>query len=378
MRILLIVTKAELGGAQSFVIDLAKQIREKGHEVSVALGDTGNAFEVLKNENIDTFTINNLARTKNPLRNLLYILEIKKLQDKKSFDIVHFNSSNALFGAIGIKLSKNKAKSVFTYHGLSVLDPNYKLNLLSKYIYRYFFSLMMKFIDRSVFVCRDNLEYIKSIGIKTKASVVYNGVNHLDFFPKEKALKKISKRIGANLENKFLLGSIGRLSYQKNYEFIISIFPKILKKYPNIALLIIGDGENEKSYRNLIKKNKLNDKVFLFGSAKDAYKYIPAFDLFTLVSRYEGMSITIIEALFAHVPILVSDVGGNKETLRMTDKQLFTLDSRDDFIHKLSNIHDSDKLQKTLRDVNFDFSEKFTTKKMTQGYLEIYKSLTEN
>lgn len=377
MKILYLITQSELGGAQNFVFDLASTLAKKNISITVGVGNSGYLTEKLKKEHIPFVLFKNLARSKNPFKNIFYIFEIKKYLDNNDFDIIHLNSSNALLGSIGAKLSTKKPKTIFTYHGLSILDENYKINILAKNLYKHYFKILMNFIDISVFVCQSNLETIKKLGIETNSHVIFNSKNNIEFYSKEKAREIIKQSTNIDFEKSFTLGSIGRLSYQKNYKFLISIFPKILKKMPEMKLLIIGDGEERKKLQNLIKKNNLEKQIFLIGSKDNAHKLLPAFDLFVLPSIYEGMSITIIEVLFAGIPMLVSDVGGNKETMKKTEEQIYKLNSEQEFIEKLYIIFKSDILKNELIKDNLNFSSRFTTDEMTSSYFQIYKSLTQ-
>ena len=126
MNILLVITKGDVGGAQVVVYNMARALKEKGHIVTVGMGEGEFLKNKLEEINIPVHIFKNLKRTNNPFKNIKFIFEIKKYLDKNQFDIVHFNSSNSLFGAIGAKISKNKIKTIFTFHGLSILDSRYK------------------------------------------------------------------------------------------------------------------------------------------------------------------------------------------------------------------------------------------------------------
>ncbi|MCS7184148.1 MAG: glycosyltransferase, partial [Patescibacteria group bacterium] len=229
MRVLLVITQGVIGGATNSVYWLAKGLKEKKIEVVVGFGEGDYLKEKLKNEGIDYINFKYLRRTINPLRNILFIFEIKNLLDKKKFDVVHFNSSNSLLGAVGAKLSKSKPKTVFVFHGLSVLDPMYRKNLLFKPIYFLFFKLLLRFIDESIFVSIENLKIAKKIKLVKNGIVIYNGIPKPTFLPRDKVIKIFEQKLNINLKNKFIIGSIGRLDYQKNYEFLIKILPRVLK-----------------------------------------------------------------------------------------------------------------------------------------------------
>jgi glycosyltransferase involved in cell wall biosynthesis len=364
MKILIVITHGKIGGATNFVFWLAKGLKEKNVEVKVAFGEGEYLKEKLEQEKISYVNFKWLKRTRNPLSNLFFIFEIKKFLDKEKFDVVHFNSTNALFGAIGAKIAKNKPKTVFTFHGLSVLDPNYKKGYLLKIIYWLTFKFLLLFIDTPVFVCKNNLEVARKIKLIKNGVVIYNGIPMPEFLEREVARKFFEEKTKMDLKEKFIIGSIGRLDYAKNYEFIIRNFSEILKNKPNAICIIIGDGPERKKYDNLIKKLKLQDKIFLIGELSNAPQYIKGFDLFILPSRYEGLSITLIEAVFAQIPILASDVGGNKEIVN--ENCVFNLNNKEGVL---------DKIKKS--EVPISKKEFFAIEKMTKEYFNLFGSFNK-
>jgi len=359
MKILIVITHGKIGGATNFVFWLAKGLKEKGIEVKVGFGEGEYLKEKLEKEKIEFVNFKWLKRTHNPLSNLFFIFEIKKFLDKEKFDACHFNSTNALFGAIGAKLSKSKPKTIFTFHGLSILDRNYKKQIYLKPLYWLIFKFLLKFVDLPVFVCKENFEQAKKIKLIKNGIVIYNGIPEAEFLEREVARKFFEEKIKVDLKEKFLIGSIGRLDYSKNYEFLIEVFPEILKIKPNAICLIIGEGKERKKYEKLIERFGLKEKIFLIGEIENASKYLKGFDLFVLPSRYEGLSITLIEALFSQIPILASDVGGNKEIVG--ENNVFC--SKEDFLKKIENL----TLPKRETEI-------FKIEKIVKNYLKAYRS----
>lgn len=342
-KILIIITKGEVGGAQMSVLNLARELTGRGHRVEVGFGEGDFLAGELGRENIPYHRFKNLKRTHDPLNPLLLAREVKRFIGEHNFDAVHINSSNALPAAFGAKTAGRPLKTVFTFRGMSLLDDNYRKNSWLAAGYRLFFRFFLRYIDSSVFVSRDNLEKADRGGWAKKGHLIYNGLDEerLDFLAREKAVSEISSKIGIPLEDKFLIGSIGRLAYQKNYEFLINVFPRILEIKPNALAVIIGEGPEREKLARLIEDRDLEGKVHLLGRCDNASALLGAFDLFVLPSRYEGLSITLIETLFAGVPVLASDVGGNRETLPDPD-ELYALDNEEDFLAKLRGLLDED------------------------------------
>jgi len=361
MKVLIVITHGNIGGATNSVFYLAKGLKESGIEIKVGFGEGEYLKEKLEKEKIEFVNFKWLKRTHNPLSNLFFIFEIKEFLDKEKFDICHFNSTNALFGAIGAKISKSKPKTVFTFRGLSILDPNYKKNLWLKPVYWLVFKFLLFFIDIPVFVSQKNLEDAKKIKLVKNGVVIYNGIPEPEFIERNIARKFFEEKIKIDLKDKFLIGSIGRLDYQKNYEFLINTFPEILKIKKEAIAIIIGEGRERKKLEKFIEKLNLKGKIFLIGEIKDSSKYLKGFDLFILPSRCEGLSITLIEALFAQIPILASDVGGNKEIIG--ENCIFKLNDKNEFLLKIKKL----EIPK--------FHNVFRIEKTCSNYINIYQKL---
>lgn len=364
-KILIIVTKGEVGGAQQFVFNLAKGTHEKGCDITVGFGDGGFLPDKLKAENIKYHQFKHLKRTNSFLLNFLFILELRRYINQNEFSIVHFNSTNSLFGAIGAKLSKIKPRTIFTFHGLSYLDAGSNKNFLIKLVFYLFFKFCLLFVDKNIFICHANLDYAKKIKLVKNGVVIHNGIENI-YLNKEKSTKFLSSIIDGDLKNKKIIGSIGRLAYPKNYEFLIKAASKLCQQNDNFVFVIIGEGPERKKYEKLIRQYNLEKNFFLPGEIKDASLYIKAFDLFVLTSKFEGMPITLLEALDANVETVASQVGGVKELLS-DDESIYQSDNLDDFIKKVQNRIAGQK--KT----NIDSRKKyFSIEKMVNEYMKSY------
>ena len=372
MKILLVITKAEVGGAQMSVLNLARELKARGHEITVGFGDGDFLPAELDKEQIAHVRFRNLKRTHNPLANLFFTAEIKKFLVGRNFSTVHFNSSNALFGAIGVKLAGRKIKTVFTFRGMSVLDEHYKKNGFLKIIYYWLFKFLLLFIDRPVFVSRENLEKFGQGRLTKRGVLVYNGLDpeKLEFLSKAEARIDLARKIKTSLNGKYIIGSIGRKEYAKNYEFLINVFPEILKIKPEAVAIIIGGGPEEKNLQALIKIKRLEDKFFLLGSIPYASRFIKGFDLFVLPSRYEGLSLTLLEALFAGARILTTRVGGSPEAVGC-EEELYELDNQADFLAKFKQLQDF-AVQIDIDVNNQKQANNFLLEKTADGYEKIY------
>jgi glycosyltransferase involved in cell wall biosynthesis len=374
MKILFVITKSDLGGAQVFVLNLARALQKFGCEVEVAAGDGDFLFKELEKNNIEFHYLKSLKRDFSLFNALYFVSELHGLLKVKDYDVLHLNSSNTLIGSLARYFLPRKPKTVFTFHGLSFIDQNFSPNVFIKALAKFYFLIFLRTIDKSVFECKMNYDELKNTGMIKEAEIIYNGIdeNDLKFLSREEARKKFEDISGAELGESFLIGSTGRLAHQKNYEFLINNFLRIQKEIPNVKVVIIGDGPDRINYETMIKGLGLESDIILLGELVNSHQYMKGFDLFTLTSRYEGVSISLIEALYASIPVLVSNVGGNQEVVGNSNRQLFNLDDIEGYINNLLEI----RINKNyFINHNIKMKENFALDKMAENYKKLFDSL---
>ncbi len=379
MKILLVITKSEIGGAQNFALYLAQGLKLSGEDVVVAGGPGEYLPAELEKSGIPFRRLKNLERGLNPLKWLRFLAELNSYVAQEKFNVVHLNSTNALLGVWGLSRLQPKPRLVFTVHGLSLLDGGHKAAGVLRAAYRLFFKAAFRKLDDLIFVSRLNQEFAIASGllkVGAKSHLVYNG---RDFAPgylldREAARGELAKILGlvpeaaADFQTAFVYGSIGRLAYPKNYEFLINVHKAARAIRPNAKLLLIGEGPERAKYEGLIKSYKLENEVLLGGEIKDASRFLKSFDLFVLPSIFEGLSLSLIEAVRAGIPALASRVGGNEEIIG--PEKCFNLNDQAVFLKLLSNLGESEKSGSGTGLAGQDFS----TAAMVKEYLRIYRS----
>lgn len=149
--------------------------------------------------------------------------------------------------------------------------------------------------------------------------VMKNAIETEDFKFNQSKRDELRKKY--KCEDKIVLGSVGRLSYQKNSEFLIDIFAEYHKKNPKSELWVIGEGPLEASVNGRIEKYELDEHVKMFGGRNDVNELLNAMDVFLLPSRFEGLPIVLVEAQCNGLPCAVSDTV-TKE-MKMSDSMYF-------------------------------------------------------
>lgn len=139
---------------------------------------------------------------------------------------------------------------------------------------------------------------------RDKIRIMNNAIEIERFRFDRQKRQEMRERLG--LQDAFVLGTVGRMSYQKNQAFLIDTFAKVYERHNNVRLLIVGDGELRQELEQQIERLGLKDHVLLPGWQSRVEDYLQAMDLFLLPSRFEGFPISLIEAIAAGLPCLVS------------------------------------------------------------------------
>ena len=169
-----------------------------------------------------------------------------------------------------------------------------KINLL-----RYFFwKITLKKIYKITFPTLESLAYFKSLKIvdQDKVKLLYDPV-----FQVRELVKKKSEEIKTDInlkKNNFYL-AIGRLTKQKNFTFLVKCFAKLIKNNPEIKLVIIGEGEEEKKIKKWISNQNLSNNIFLVGHKSNVFSYLKNSKAFILSSLWEDPGFVLIEALIS-------------------------------------------------------------------------------
>jgi glycosyltransferase involved in cell wall biosynthesis len=114
----------------------------------------------------------------------------------------------------------------------------------------------------------------------------------------------------------FLWVSVGRLDRQKGYDLLLTAFDAVRRTRPDVRLAIAGDGPEREALAKIVDRLDLADSAFLLGDRHDVPAILAAADAFVLSSRWEGLPMVLLEAGAAELPIVSTDVGGNREIAR--------------------------------------------------------------
>ena len=146
----------------------------------------------------------------------------------------------------------------------------------------------------------------KRIANSEKCFVLNNSIYTDKFLYNLETRNKIRKEL--NLDDKYVIGHVGRYAPVKNHTFLLDVFYELQKKHDNAYLLLVGDeSEVKKEIQNKIKSLNIESKVLVLSNRNDVFELLQAMDVFVMPSLYEGLPVTLIEAQAAGLPIIISE-----------------------------------------------------------------------
>ena len=256
------------------------------------------------------------------------LLKLLKI-DKPEYLIAHLIISLPL---TVMSLFSNKTKLVIRISGLP------RLNFFRKVYWKLFGKIVYKVTCPTI----STLENLKSLNIfdSDKLHLLYDPV----ISPKEIVKKKLEK-VESEFENKKIIISIGRLTKQKNFSFLINSFADIVKKYPEYHLIILGEGEDHRKLELIIDNLELSKSISLLGYVKNPYKYLKEAECFILSSLWEDPGFVLLEASYLNIPIISSDCpNGPIEILESgLGGFLFKSNNKKNFIKVFDDFHKTSK-----------------------------------
>ena len=354
MKILHIITNTELGGAQKVCIDLCNSAILDGNEVAVASMEGGYLWKQLDN-GVKKYYLKNLVKPINLFKDFKVIFELLKVKKEFKPDIIHLHSSKA--GILGRIIGLNmKNKVVYTVHGFDSIRLAHRVFLPLEKLFQHFCGAIVGVSDY------DN-KNLRSEKIYKNVSTIYNGIS-------EQTINKESM-FPFDTNGKKIILNIARISPQKNFQ----MFLDVAKKFDNNYLFVWIGGEPGLSLDDLYKKYNVPENVKLMGDVPNASRYINLCDLFVLFSNFEGLPMTIIEAMSQKKAIVASDVGGIYELVDDTNGKLIKNDI-DEASNAIRDILEDESKKASMEQESYNkFNENFTLEKMWLSYKQIYENL---
>ncbi len=318
MRIVHIITRLILGGAQENTLLTVEGLMERGHRVSLisgpAIGPEGELVERARSHGVDLIILPEMRRAINPFLDVAAFLFLLGYLKRERPTVVHTHSSKA--GILGRLAARRTGVPIIvhTIHGLP-FHP-YQNHILNR-TYRFLEKIAAGWSDRLVSVADAMTEQAVAAGIapKEKFVKILSGME-VEEFLKERDRQAIRKGFGFTPED-IVIGTVGRLFHLKGHEDILRAAAKVASKFPNLKLLFVGDGILREDLKRLASSLGLEGRVVFAGLVEPSRipEVLTAMDVVVHASFREGLPRVVPQALLCGKPVVAYDVDGAAEGL---------------------------------------------------------------
>ena len=352
----------------AFHIPFLKYFKEHGYEVHVATNGT---------EEIpycDKKIVIPFERSPFKINNLKAIKELRKVIQKEHYDIIHTHTP---MGSVVTRLAAKKARRngtrvIYTAHGFHFFKGAPLLNWclfypVEKYLSKYTDTLILinqedyQRAKKKFKKCKD-IKYVPGVGIDEEK---------FDFQMSEKEKLEFRKSLGLKKDD-FVLIYPAELNKNKNQILLIEAMEGLVKKYPNIKLLLPGKDSYHGYYQKIVAEKNLCDHIFFLGFRKDIPELLKISDLAVASSLREGLPVNIMEAMHVGLPIVATDCRGNRDLVKdgengyivEQDRELF----RDRILELYTNPSKYERFSKKNSIVIKDYRLDFILEQMVRIY----------
>jgi len=388
MKIVHIITRLILGGAQENTLITCKVLTERGHDVTLitgpAIGPEGELFNQTKGQKYKVITVKNMIRAINPAKDLLSYVEIKKLLKELKPDVVHTHSAKA--GILGRfagwslkgKWAENLPVVVHTIHGLA-FHP-YQSEILNKF-YIAVEKAAAKRTDFFISVADAMTEQALAAGIGKEGQfcTAYSAIDENDFLKEIPQQEKTEFRHKYGIvEDAVVLVCIARLFMLKGHDYIIESAKELANKYLKAVWLFVGDGNLSDTYKAQVQSLGLEQKVKFTGLLPPSKisLAIKSSDILVHCSLREGLARTLPQAMLCGRCAISFDIDGAREVVNQNTGRLLEPKNVEQLTKACAELIEDKDLRDRLGAAGREsVKEKFAPDTMVDVIEEVYNKL---
>jgi glycosyltransferase involved in cell wall biosynthesis len=375
MNILQLISSTGFFGAENVVLQLSEELYKTDYKPYI--GIIGNAF----NSHFEFAK----ALEKNCLKTIVFdcgikfdirtILQIRHFLKENEIRIIHTHGYKATFYGLLASMGL-ETKKIATCHNW--LSNNKKMKF-----YEYLDKLFLRKFDKVIAVSDILKNEILMSGItRDKVIVINNGVDVDRFQAISNKLQAASRKLQVKKalgigEDERVVGTVGRLSEEKGHIYLLQAFEMVTKEFPNIKLLLVGDGALKDKLQAASYKLHLENKVIFTGARNDIPELLNAMDIFVLPSLVEAMPMALLEAMASIRPIIATNVGSVAKLIKHNETGILIAPGdpvaiKNSIIALLRNSKNAFALaEKSFENVRDNFS----SKNMVNKYISLYEKL---
>lgn len=356
----------------AFHIPYMKYLQSKGYKVYAAAAND----EIRKN-NLSKMGFNciDIPFTRSPFSkdNLEAYRNLKSLFKKESFDLVHVHTPVAALLTRMAFRNSGSGKVIYTAHGFHFYKGAPFLNWL---IYYPLERLATRWTDHLITINEE--DYQRALKMRFKENTVHYvhgvGVEPVENKGSQKDKEALKLRLGLS-KDAVVISYIADINQNKNHIFLLRNWKKIKELSPYANLLLIGNGELRAEIEKYVQEHSLKD-IHVLGFRNDVTELLGITDIVSLLSHREGLPKSIMEAMAASIPCIVSDTRGLRDLIT-NDESGFVIPHENDelFVDSFVSLLNNEKLRKKMGATAYSNVETYRLENVLKEYIEIYNDV---
>jgi len=369
IKVLQAIRQGQVGGGETHILNLVGSMDKTVFEPVVLSFTDGQMIDELNRTHIQNHVI-----PSNKAFDIKKWKEVRSFLESEAIDIVHVHgtraNSNVYWAAKALGLP-----IIYTIHGWSFHDDQ---SWLVKNVRVFFERWITSKVNCNISVSASNQATGHKYISHFQSLVINNGIN-LKVFNSQNSFKNIRAELNIP-QDKCVIGSIARMTLQKDPLTLIRAFKSVLEKNDNVMLLMVGDGELKEEAMQLASDLGISDSVVFEKFRSDVPDILNAINIFCLPSLWEGLPIGLLEAMAMSKAVIASDVDGSKEIVQNKVNGLLIAPQQTESLAKAISVLAGDqnirrKYGEAARETvaeNFDIEK--MTRQVENVYLDMLKS----
>lgn len=355
----------------TFHIPYIKYFQNKGYEVWAA-GTGQEDKTTLEGINVKCVDIP-FSRSPLSSQNIASFKALKKLFSTEVFELVHVHTPVAsLLTRAAFRKSKH-GKIIYTAHGFHFFKGAPKQNWLIYYTVE---KLAAKWTDHLITINEEDYKNAHKLLPAEKISFVHGvGVEVEEHLLDESERLNLKQQLGLDKDS-VVISYVAELNENKNHQFLLRNWRRIKESNPKFELLIIGAGEKEGILKELVTSEQLAGVHFL-GFRRDVPTLLQVTDVVVLLSHREGLPKSIMEAMAAGIPCVVTNTRGLRDLIKMNENGFVVNHEKDEELIATFKKLKIEELRKQMGHRAQKSVEPFMLDQVVEEYTEIYKRLLE-
>jgi len=368
VKVLHLINNLKREGAQVMVSNLVTANDQDKVEYIVCVRQPGGSLaETIKQHGVKVVESSSYFGFRQILKSVAFI---RKTCKDNHVDCIHAHMADA--AVLGWVVSRQlKLPLIISHHGHDIL---LKCSAICRFVYYLLLNFSARYALMNTVVSHSVLDRVRKLLFlsREQVQVISNGVHVPDISLMKQELYDFGKD-GSILE----LVTVGRLVSLKGHQQLIYAMPQLVDQFSNISLTIVGGGELEHELRQLTITLGVEQYIHFTGTIDKVSDVLNKSDLYISTSHSEGMPVSILEAMSWCIPVVASDIPGNRTVVMSNENGvLYELNNIDDLVNKIVSVaSDQDFIEKITRSARLMVEKEYSAKVAEQTYRELYFKL---